>query len=90
MRRIYSGTLPGFPQHLRIAQVQQELPIIDDTNDDNNDNIVITPISYILNNNTSRNMILKQIEFIENQEIDGINSLYIICIYIHIIIYINI
>ena len=68
MRRIYSGTLPGFPQHLRVTQVQQELPIVDDHDE------LITPVTYILKNNTSRNLILKQIETIENQDIDGIQN----------------
>lgn len=59
MRRIATGTLPGFPQHLRVAYVQQELPLIDS-------GVPITPSEYILANDPVRNCILKQIEKLES------------------------
>lgn len=59
MRRIASGTLPGFPHHLRVAQVRQELPLVDESKP-------VTPIEYILKDDPVRNVILKKIEQLEN------------------------
>jgi ATPase subunit of ABC transporter with duplicated ATPase domains len=64
MRRIASGTLPGFPHHLRVAQVQQELPVIDDST-------VITPVEYILANDPVRKVVLRKIDQIENDLSDS-------------------
>jgi len=61
MRRIASGTLPGFPHHLRVAQVQQELPLVDEEHP-------ITPLDYILANDPVRRVILRKISQIENDE----------------------
>lgn len=60
MRRIASGTLPGFPPHIRVAQVRQELPSVDDEN--------ITPVDYVVQWNPLRRAVLKQIEKIENED----------------------
>jgi ATPase subunit of ABC transporter with duplicated ATPase domains len=62
MRRISSGTLPGFPHHLRVSQVQQELPVVDG-------DIAVTPVEYILANDPVRRVILRKIAQIENDEI---------------------
>ena len=61
MRRIASGTLPGFPHHLRVAQVAQELPVVDAST-------AITPVEYILLNDPVRKVILRKIAQIENDE----------------------
>jgi ATPase subunit of ABC transporter with duplicated ATPase domains len=61
MRRIASGTLPGFPHHLRVAQVQQELPVVDS-------DTPVTPLDYILANDPVRKVILRKIAQIENDE----------------------
>lgn len=61
MRRIASGTLPGFPHHLRVAQVRQELPVVDEDH-------AVTPVEYILANDPVRKVILRKIEQIENDE----------------------
>jgi ATP-binding cassette subfamily F protein 3 len=65
MRRISTGTLPGFPPHICVAQVQQELP-----NVDNNE---ISPLQYIVENEPTRKQILKQIDGLENIECDDEN-----------------
>jgi ATPase subunit of ABC transporter with duplicated ATPase domains len=61
MRRIASGTLPGFPHHLRVAQVAQELPVVDGDEP-------VTPVQYILANDPVRRVILRKIAQIENDE----------------------
>jgi ATPase subunit of ABC transporter with duplicated ATPase domains len=61
MRRIASGTLPGFPHHLRVAQVQQELPVVDS-------DTPVTPVDYILANDPVRKVILRKIAQIEDGE----------------------
>jgi ABC-type dipeptide/oligopeptide/nickel transport system ATPase component len=38
MRRIKTKTLPGFPLHIRVSQVHQDLPIIDDKSHDQSHN----------------------------------------------------
>jgi ATPase subunit of ABC transporter with duplicated ATPase domains len=67
MRRISSGTLPGFPHHLRVSQVQQELPVVDG-------DIAVTPVEYILANDPVRRVILRKIGQIENDEIGSSDS----------------
>jgi ATPase subunit of ABC transporter with duplicated ATPase domains len=67
MRRISSGTLPGFPHHLRVSQVQQELPVVDG-------DIAVTPVEYILANDPVRRVILRKIAQIENDEIGSSDS----------------
>lgn len=60
MSRIATGTLPGFPQHLVVAQVSQELPrVIDPT---------INPVDFVVKCNPERLEILKVIEQIESGE----------------------
>lgn len=60
MGRIATGTLPGFPPHLVVAMVSQELPVVTDP--------TINPVDYIVANNPVRRMILKAIEAIESGE----------------------
>jgi ATPase subunit of ABC transporter with duplicated ATPase domains len=61
MRRIATGTLPGFPHHLRVAQVRQELPVVEE-------DAPMTPVEYILANDPVRKVILRKIEQLENGE----------------------
>ena len=80
MRRIKTKTLPGFPLHIRVSQVQQDLPIIDDSHDGSGEGshdgsgegsdgrTIITPVDYIIQNNFYRKSILQQIAKIENNE----------------------
>ena len=84
MRRIKTKTLPGFPLHMRVSQVHQDLPIIDDNSHDDsshddishediegsNGRTIITPVDYIIQNNFYRKSILQQIAKIENNEIN--------------------
>lgn len=85
MRRIKTKTLPGFPLHIRVSQVHQDLPIIDDNSHDNshdgshdsreeiegsNRRTIITPVDYIIQNNFYRKSILQQIAKIENNEVN--------------------
>ena len=84
MRRIKTKTLPGFPLHIRVSQVHQDLPIIDDNSHDDsshddishediegsNGRTIITPVDYIIQNNFYRKSILQQIAKIENNEIN--------------------
>ena len=67
MRRIASGTLPGFPHHLRVAQVQQELPVVDES-------APMTPVEYILANDPVRKVVLRKIDQIENDLSDSEES----------------
>ena len=61
MRRIASGTLPGFPPHIRVAQVRQELPYISPE-----DAADLTPVEYVVNYNPVRRKLLKKIEQLES------------------------
>jgi len=67
MRRIASGTLPGFPHHLRVAQVMQELPVV-------NESAPMTPVEYILANDPVRKVVLRKIDQIENDLSDSEES----------------
>lgn len=67
MRRIYSGTLPGFPPHLRVAQVMQELPMADPDSD-------ITPVQYCIDNDPQRRAILQKIDEIEGSGMTPVAS----------------
>ncbi len=53
MSRIATGTLPGFPPHLRVALVAQELPVVP--------NDTITAIDFVVHLNNDKEQILKQI-----------------------------
>jgi ATPase subunit of ABC transporter with duplicated ATPase domains len=64
LRKIYSGTLPGFPPHLKVAQVKQEIPLISDEEKEQ------TPVEYILQNDPTRRILLNKIEELENTEDD--------------------
>jgi ATP-binding cassette, subfamily F, member 3 len=64
MRRIATGTLPGFPPHLCVAQVKQELPYLNHP-----DSLNITPVEYCVQFNPLRKTLLKKISQIENGEI---------------------
>ena len=63
MRRIATGTLPGFPPHLCVSQVKQELPYLNHP-----DNINLTPVEYCVQFNPIRKMLLNKISQIENGE----------------------
>jgi ATPase subunit of ABC transporter with duplicated ATPase domains len=63
MRRIATGTLPGFPPHLCVAQVKQELPYLNHP-----DTLHITPVQYCVQFNPIRKALLKKITEIENGE----------------------
>lgn len=69
MRRIASGTLPGFPQHLRVAQVRQELPYISPE-----DESMLTPVQYVVSYNPVRRRLLKKIEQLENGDFSEEND----------------
>ena len=60
MSRIATGTLPGFPPHLKVALVAQELPVVP--------NDTITAVDFVVHLNNDRNEIMQQIEKIENGE----------------------
>lgn len=62
MQRIATGTLPGFPPHIIVSQVKQELPNVDDD--------TISTLQYIVKNEPTRHQILKQINVLENMECD--------------------
>jgi ATPase subunit of ABC transporter with duplicated ATPase domains len=63
MRRIATGTLPGFPPHLCVAQVKQELPYLNHP-----ENLEITPVEFCVKFNPIRKMLLSKITEIENGE----------------------
>lgn len=63
MRRIATGTLPGFPPHLCVSQVKQELPFLSHP-----DNVNLTPVEFCVKFNPIRKMLLKKISEIENGE----------------------
>lgn len=65
MRRIATGTLPGFPPHLCVAQVKQELPYLNHP-----ENLEITPVEFCVKFNPIRKMLLNKIAEIENGEDD--------------------
>jgi len=60
MSRIATGTLPGFPPHLRVALVAQELPVVP--------NESITAIDFVVHLNNDKEQLLKQIEEIEGND----------------------
>lgn len=60
MARIATGTLPGFPPHLRVSLVSQELPVVPTDS--------MTTVDFVVHLNTDRNEVLQQIERIENGE----------------------
>lgn len=60
LRRIYSGTLPGFPPHLRVAQVHQELPFLSEEDSE------VTPVKYVVDWNPERRKLLRKIHAVEN------------------------
>jgi ATP-binding cassette subfamily F protein 3 len=63
-QRIYTGTLPGFPPHISVSLVQQELPSVSDS--------AMNVVEYIVQNDPRRNLLEKQIDMLENaQESDA-------------------
>lgn len=62
MSRIASRTLPGFPMHLRVSQVSQELPVIEDTE--------INVVDYIVDNDPERERISCAIELLESENMN--------------------
>jgi ATPase subunit of ABC transporter with duplicated ATPase domains len=61
IHRIASNTLPGFPQHLRVALVPQELPILTDADG------VCNVVNYVIKNNVQQNTIQKNIDYLEDK-----------------------
>lgn len=60
LRRIGTGTLPGFPQHIRVSQVYQDLPVIEDPE--------LNPVTYLVRCDPSRLEIEKDIAKLEAVE----------------------
>lgn len=60
MSRINTGTLPGFPPHLRVSLVSQELPVVP--------NDTMNTVEFVVHLNNDRNEVMQQIERIENGE----------------------
>ena len=57
LRRIGTGTLPGFPQHIRVSQVYQDLPVIADP--------TLDPVQYLIQCDPSRLEIERDIARLE-------------------------
>jgi ATPase subunit of ABC transporter with duplicated ATPase domains len=60
LRRIASGTLPGFPPHLKVSQVRQGLPVF------NSDALMMNPVDYVIKFDPIRRMLLRKIDDLEN------------------------
>ena len=57
LRRIGTGTLPGFPPHIRVSQVFQDLPVIEDPE--------LDPVNYLVRCDPSRLEIERDIARLE-------------------------
>jgi ATPase subunit of ABC transporter with duplicated ATPase domains len=60
LRRIATGTLPGFPPHIRVSQVLQDLPQVEDP--------TLTPVQYLIKFDPDRCEVEKRISEIEATE----------------------
>ncbi len=69
MSRIATGTLPGFPPHLRVAMVSQELPMISQKSA-----ATITPVQYVVGHNPQRRAVLRAIQLLEDGMADAEND----------------
>jgi ATPase subunit of ABC transporter with duplicated ATPase domains len=71
LRKIYSGTLPGFPPHLRVAQVLQEIPLMEDEMipDENSEGgRRMTPVDYVVHSDPTRKALMKKIGELEDAD----------------------
>lgn len=67
MRRLSTGTLPGFPPHLRVAQVRQELPTVEEVRE-------MTPVEFVVSSDLYRTTLLKRISQIEAEDSEPVHS----------------
>mmetsp|Transcript_35724 Transcript_35724/g.66710 ORF Transcript_35724/g.66710 Transcript_35724/m.66710 type:complete len:705 (+) Transcript_35724:248-2362(+) len=74
LRKIYSGTLPGFPPHLKVAQVMQEIPVMEDeviTDEGDTDGSrgrYMTPVDYVVRHDPTRRALLGKIRELEEAD----------------------